>query len=71
MRETGLVPELFRIELEAGIVLGTEIESKIGFEINSVVGFRILTESGPGRSSERSEEVSSLDGNYSWLAKTD
>jgi hypothetical protein len=62
---------LFRIGSEVGIVLGTGIESTVGFEINSVVGSGMLTGLESGRSSERSEEVSSLDGNSSWLAKTD
>jgi hypothetical protein len=43
MRGMGLAPDLFRIELEAGIVSGTGIESTIGFEINLVVDFRMLT----------------------------
>jgi hypothetical protein len=63
MRGMGLVPDLFRIELEARIVSGTGIESTIGFEINLVVDFRMLTGLGSGRSSERLEEVSLLDDN--------
>jgi uncharacterized SAM-dependent methyltransferase len=65
MRGTGLVPELFGIESETGI------ELTVGFEINSVVGSGMLTELGSGRSSEKLEEVSSSNGNSSWLAKTD
>jgi hypothetical protein len=71
MRGMELVPELLRMELEVGIVSGTGIESTVGFEINSVVGSGMLTGLGSGRSSKSSEEVSSSDGNSSWLAKTD
>jgi hypothetical protein len=71
MRGTGLVLELFGLGSEVGIVLGTGIESTVGFEINLVFGPRMLTGLGSGRSSERLEEVSSSDGNSSWLAKTD
>jgi hypothetical protein len=71
MRGIGLVPELFRIESETEIVSETGIGLTVRFEISSVVGSRILTGLGSGRSSERLEEVSSLDGNSSWLAKTD
>jgi hypothetical protein len=46
MRGTGLVPELFRIGSEVGIVSETRIGSTVGFEINSVVGSGILTELG-------------------------
>jgi hypothetical protein len=48
MRGTGLVPELFGIGLEVGIVLEIGIGSTVGFEINSVVGSRILTGLGSG-----------------------
>jgi hypothetical protein len=71
MRGMELVLELFGMESETGVVPGTGIESTVGFEINSVVGSRISTILGSGRSSERLEEVSSSDGNSSWLAKTD
>jgi hypothetical protein len=71
MRGTGLVLKIFRAGLEVGIVLETGVESTVGFEINLVVGSRMLTGLGSGRSSRSSEEVLSLDGNSSWLAKTD
>jgi hypothetical protein len=71
MRGTGLVLELFGMESETRVVSETGIESTVGFEINLVVGYGMLTGLGSGRSSESSEEVSSLDGNSSWLAKTD
>jgi hypothetical protein len=66
-----LVLELFEMELETGEVPRTGIESTVGFEINSVVGSGMLTGLGLDRSSKNSEEASSLDGNSSWLAKTD
>jgi hypothetical protein len=66
----GLVPELFGIGSKTGVVSGTGIESTVGFEINLVVGSGMSTGLGLGRSSERSEEVLSSDGNSSWLAKT-
>jgi hypothetical protein len=69
MRETGPIPEIFRVGSEVGIVSETGIELTVGFEINSVVGSGMSSGSGSGRSSERSEEVSSSDGNSSWLAK--
>jgi hypothetical protein len=71
MRGTGLVLEIFRVELEVGIVLETGVESTIGFEINLVVGSGMLTGLGSGRSSKSLEEVSSSNSNSSWLAKTD
>jgi hypothetical protein len=71
MRGMELVLELFGMELETGVVLETGIELTVGFEINSVAGSGILIGLGSGRSSKRLEEVSSLDGKSSWLAKTD
>jgi hypothetical protein len=71
MRGTELVPELLGMESETGTVLGTGIESTVGFEINSVVGYGMLRGLESGRSSKSLEEVSSTDGNSSWLAKTD
>jgi hypothetical protein len=38
-----LIPELFGMEPETGLVPGTGIEPIIGFEINSVVGSRMST----------------------------
>jgi hypothetical protein len=58
MRGTELVPELFRMELETGVVPKTEIKSTVGFEINSVVGSGMSTGLGSGRSSESLEGVS-------------
>jgi hypothetical protein len=66
-----LVPELFGMELETGMMPGTGIESTVGSEINSVVGSGMSTVIGSDRSSKSLEEVSSSDGNSSWLAKTD
>jgi hypothetical protein len=71
MRGTGLVPEIFGAGSEVRIVSETGIKSTVGFEINSVVGSGILTGLGSSRSSKKSEEVSSSDGNSSWLVKTD
>jgi hypothetical protein len=48
MRGTGPVPELFRMESETRVVLGTGIELTVGLEINSVVGSGMLTELGSG-----------------------
>jgi hypothetical protein len=59
------------MELETGVVPGTGIESTVGFEINLVVGSGMSTELGSDRSSKNLDEVSSSDGNSSWLAKTD
>jgi hypothetical protein len=66
-----LVPELFGMELETRVVPGTGIESTVRFEINLVVGSGMSTGLGSDRFSENLEEVSSSDGNSSWLAKTD
>jgi hypothetical protein len=52
MRGMGLVSDLFRIGSKAGIVLGSGIESTVGFEINLVVGSRMLTGLGSDRSSK-------------------
>jgi hypothetical protein len=71
MRGTGLVSEIFGVGSEVRIVLETGAELIVRFEINLVVGSRIITGLGSGRSSERSKEVSSSDGDSSWLAKTD
>jgi hypothetical protein len=61
MRGTELVPEIFGEGLEVRIVSETGTESIVGFKMNLVVGSRIITGLGSGRSSERLEEVSSLD----------
>jgi hypothetical protein len=71
MSRAELIPELLGMEPETGMVPGTGIESTVGFEINLVVGSGMSTVLGSGRSSESLEEVSSSDGNSSWLAKTD
>jgi hypothetical protein len=52
MSRAELVPELFGMESETGVVPGTGIESTVGFEINLVVGSRMLT----GLESDRSSQ---------------
>jgi hypothetical protein len=71
MRGTGLVPEMAGEGSEVRIVSETGIGLTVRFEMNSVVGSRMLTGLGSGRSYKRLKEVSSSDGNSSWLAKTD
>jgi hypothetical protein len=71
MSEAELILELLEMEPETGLVHGTGIEPIVGFEINLVVGSGMSTVLGLDRSSKNLEEVTSSDGNSSWLAKTD
>jgi hypothetical protein len=71
MSRVELILELFRMKLGTGLVPRSGIESTVGFEINSVVGSGMSTGLGSGRSSESLEEVSSSDGNSSWLAQVE